>query len=224
MYSYYTTCISRFCFSSKSSHSWAWHQWMFGIFVWWMTWTFNWWLKKSVRFMFMDYSANHFSVQKRVPTLLGFFCSLIMSPCSLKATSGQSVWSLTRQRSVKERSSSWWLQRRGEHQQQGVPFMFSLQTTPLHSSWQTEGDGKRGGETTKTNAVWEECGYFWLSTKMHSKFLVCVLSFFKADHKWSSRTAFLIFSSFFSKSNHMWSHITQPLFFSFINSYLNSLW
>lgn len=54
--------------------------------------------------------------------------------------------------SVKERSFSWWLQRKEQQEQRGVPLMFSLQTAPLHSSWQIESNGKRGGGITKTKA------------------------------------------------------------------------
>lgn len=83
--------------------------------------------------------------------LLGFS---LQSSGGFVASKGH-LWSVCmylNRRSVKERSFSWWLQRKEEQEQRGVPLMFSLQTASLHSSWQIESNGKRGGGITKTKA------------------------------------------------------------------------
>lgn len=124
-----------------------------------------------------------------------------MSPCFLKANSGQSVWSLSRQQPFKERSCSWWLQRRGEQQQRGVPFMFSLQMAPLRSSWKIEGDGKTGGEITKTKAsCWIRGGEGGSPLWLNRRFYVvgCVQFFFKNNH-------------FQTLKNKIWCHTLSPI-------------
>lgn len=79
--------------------------------------------------MFLHWSANRFStsLHMRVQTecFWVFLCGAVMSPGFLKATYGLSVWSLTRQWSVKERSCSWWLQGRGKVAAGGALHVFT---------------------------------------------------------------------------------------------------